>query len=74
MVSHAVAAALLDAGGEGERQGVEDEVGGLEAVALDGEVVDLRGDPELPARRQRAWPCSSMQVQTTAAPYVAGER
>ena len=44
----AVAAALLDAGGEGERQGVEDEVGRLEAVALDGEVVDLLGGPELP--------------------------
>ena len=33
---------------EREREGVEDEVGGLEAVALDREVVDALGDPQLP--------------------------
>ena len=46
----AVVAALLDAGGERERQRVEDEVGRLEPVALDGQVVDLAGGRELRLR------------------------
>ncbi len=41
-------AALLDAGRERERDAVEDEVGRLDAVALDREVVDAARDRELP--------------------------
>ena len=48
MVAMRVAPQVLVAGGERERQGVEDQVVGLEAVALDGDVVDAMGDPQLP--------------------------
>ena len=65
----AVAATLLHAGAEGECERVEDEVGRLEPVAVDGQVVDGRGRPCSFHSGVRAWPSSSMQVQTTAAPY-----
>ena len=47
----AVAAALLHARRQGEDEGVEDEVRGLEAVAVDGDVVDGRRGPHLPFGR-----------------------
>ena len=51
MVASAVAAALLHARAEGEGQRVEEQVAGLEAVAVDGDVVDGLGRPELPLGR-----------------------
>ena len=47
----AVPPALLHAGGQGEGQGVEQEVLGAQPVALDGDVVDGRGRPHLPVGR-----------------------
>ena len=44
----AVAAQVLVAGGQREGERVEDEVARFEAVAVDGEVVDAVGDPQLP--------------------------
>ena len=44
----AVLAALLDAGGERERVAVEEQVGGFDAVAVDGQVADAAGDLDLP--------------------------
>ncbi len=44
----AVLPALLHAGGQGEREGVEDEVLGPQAVAPDGDVVNGPGRPQLP--------------------------
>jgi hypothetical protein len=41
-------AALVVAGGQREGERVEDEVAGLEAVALGGQVVDAVRDPQLP--------------------------
>ena len=45
---HAVAAQVVVAGREREGERVEDEVAGLEAVAVDGEVVDAVRDAQLP--------------------------
>ena len=47
----AVAAALLHAGAEREGERVEEQVAGLEAVAVDGDVVDRLGRPQLPLGR-----------------------
>ena len=68
MRGHAVAAALLDAGGEREGERVEEEVVGLQAVAVDGDVVDGPGGAQLPLRRAGL----ALLVDagaTTAAPY-----
>ena len=45
---HRVAAQVVVAGRERERERVEDEVGRFEAVALDRDVVDALRDPQLP--------------------------
>ena len=45
---HRVAAQVVVAGRERERERVEDEIGGIESVAIDGEVVDATGDAQLP--------------------------
>ncbi len=45
---HPVAAALLDAGGQGECQGIEEQVTGVDAIALGSQVVDGLGRPQLP--------------------------
>ena len=45
---HRVAAQVVVAGGQREGEGVEDQVGRFQAVALDRQVVDAAGDPELP--------------------------
>ena len=45
---HGVAAQVVVAGGQREGQRVEDQVAGLEPVAVDGEVVDAVGDSHLP--------------------------
>ncbi len=47
----AVASTLLHAGRQGQDQRVEDQVGRLEPVAVDGDVVDGPGRPELPFGR-----------------------
>ena len=64
----AVAPQVLLAGAERERERVEDEVGRLDAVALDGEVVDALADANFQSA-VRAWPSSSIARQITAAPY-----
>ena len=46
-----VVAALLHAGGQGKRQGVEEKVLGRQTVALDGDVTDIAGGPQLPLGR-----------------------
>ena len=45
---HGVAAEVVVPGGEGEGEGVEDQVAGLEAVAVHGEISDSVGHPHLP--------------------------
>jgi hypothetical protein len=45
---HRVSAQIVVAGGERERERVEDQVGRLDAVLVDGEVVDALGDAQLP--------------------------
>ena len=47
---HAVAAALLHAGAEREGERVEEQVAGLEAVAVDGDVVDRPWPPSASTR------------------------
>ena len=50
---HRVAAEVVVAGRERERERVEDQVGRFQAVALDGDVVDAARDPQLPVGRAR---------------------
>ena len=45
---HRVFAQVVATGGEREGEGIEDQVLGPKSVALDGEIVDAMGDPQLP--------------------------
>jgi hypothetical protein len=63
----AIAVVLVDAGGDGEDVGVEDDVFGREAGLLGEQFVGARADRNLALERV-AWPCSSKAMTTTAAP------
>ena len=65
----AVAAQVVLAGAEREGEHVEEEVGGLDAVALGRRGRRCACRPAASSRRSRAWPSSSMARQITAAPY-----
>ena len=48
---HRVSAQVVVTGGEREGEGIEDQVLGPKPVALDGEIVDAMGHPQLPLQR-----------------------
>ena len=58
---------LLDAGGDGEDVGVENDVLGGEANVVHENVVGARADFDAGARAESAWPFSSKAGMTTAA-------
>ena len=70
----AVAARLDHARRQRQRQRVDEDVLGRQPVARDGEVGDARGAARTFQSAVRAWPSSSMQVATTAAPNSAARR
>jgi hypothetical protein len=58
---------LLDAGGDREDVGIEDDVLGREADLVGEQLVGALADLDL-ALAVSAWPCSSKAITTTAAP------
>ncbi len=64
----AVAVVLLDAGGDGEDVGVEDDVLGREARLLGQQLVGAARRSTTLRSSVSAWPCSSNAMTTTAAP------
>ena len=65
---------LLDAGGDREDVGVEDDVLGGEADLVDEDVVGALRRSPCGARRLSAWPSSSKAMTTIAAPYLRHSR
>ena len=67
-VVHRVVVVLLDAGGDREDVGVEDDVLGREADPVDQQPVGARSAMATLRSTVSAWPCSSNAMTITAAP------